>query len=65
MSRLREAVRQADERGQTTLAERGRETVTTLEAYRRAAAGERPDDGHHFHSGRGTPLPGAGQGGDR
>jgi hypothetical protein len=68
---LREAVRVADARGETGVARRGRETVSTLLAYRRAtgrpsdddAGTARPDD--HFHSGRGTPLSGAGQGGDR
>lgn len=69
---LRAAVRQADERGERDLVRQGRETLSTLQTYRQAAAGVETGDEtnpsdpvDHFHSGRGTPLPGAGQGGDR
>jgi hypothetical protein len=70
--RLRAAVRRADGRGEDDLVQQGRETLSTLQTYRQAAAGVETDDEtessdrvDHFHSGRGTPLPGAGQGGDR
>lgn len=69
---LQSAVRLADERNERDLRRRGRRTLSRLRAYRAAADGENVDhvsrrvcDDDHFHSGRGTPLPGAGQGGDR
>ena len=69
---LQGAVRQAEERDERHLRRRGRRTLSILQAYRAAADGENVDpvsrrasDDDHFHSGRGTPLPGAGQGGDR
>lgn len=67
---LDDAVRLASDRGHQALARRGRHVSETIHAYRRVA-GESPasdetrDTRGHFHSGRGTPLPGAGQGGDR
>lgn len=75
LARLQHAVRVATDRGDTARAARGREALDTLTAYRRAAAGDggeisengpsaRPDV-DHFHSGRGTTLPGAGQRSDR
>ncbi|MFB6169529.1 MAG: hypothetical protein ABEJ06_00125 [Haloarculaceae archaeon] len=57
LDRLDRAVRDAEHRGEQSLATTGREALSTFRAFRRAAR-----DGDHFHSAHGTPLGGDGQG---
>lgn len=60
LDRLERAVGSAERRGEAPLAEAGQTALGTFRAFRRAARGR-----DHFHSGHGTPLGGAGQGGGR